>query len=125
MKSVPNENYATNYSESGFWEKIGSNVQKLGSTILLPAIELYVVLRNGKLSLGEKALVLFSLGYFISPADTIPDITPFIGYSDDLSLLMITTYKIFKKMSEEEKDKIRYAAEHRMRKLFGQETEES
>jgi uncharacterized membrane protein YkvA (DUF1232 family) len=28
------------------------------------------------------------LGYFISPIDAIPDVIPFVGYSDDLGVLV-------------------------------------
>ena len=120
MKSVPEEKYADDFSEADFWEKAGKNIKRLGSAVLLPAIELYVVWKKGKLRWPEKVMILAALGYFVSPADAIPDITPFIGYTDDLSVLMITTYKLFKNMPEEKREEIRYAANHRMRKLFGE-----
>lgn len=35
-----------------------------------------------------KTTIMGALGYFISPLDAIPDITPFVGYSDDLGILV-------------------------------------
>ena len=34
-----------------------------------------------------KTAIYGALGYFISPIDAIPDITPVIGYADDLAVL--------------------------------------
>ena len=38
----------------------------------------------------EKSVVVAALLYFIFPIDAIPDITPFIGYLDDLGVIMAT-----------------------------------
>ena len=35
----------------------------------------------------SKATIFASLGYFISPIDAIPDLTPVVGYADDLGVL--------------------------------------
>ncbi len=43
---------------------------------------------NGK-DKGLKVLALASLIYFISPLDFIPDVIPFVGFTDDLSLMGI------------------------------------
>ena len=45
---------------------------------------------NGEISLSYGAIItfLFSLLYVISPIDLIPDFIPFIGYFDDIALLL-------------------------------------
>jgi len=35
----------------------------------------------------RKAIVIAALIYFIVPIDTIPDLTPFFGYLDDLGVI--------------------------------------
>ena len=35
-----------------------------------------------------------ALGYFIVPLDAIPDITPLLGYSDDLGVLVFATLTV-------------------------------
>jgi len=34
-----------------------------------------------------KLIIYAALAYFISPVDTIPDLTPAVGYADDLGVL--------------------------------------
>ena len=52
----------------------------------------------------NKALIIGSLGYFISPLDLIPDYIPIIGLSDDAALLMFTYYKIHSIIDDEIRD---------------------
>jgi len=35
-----------------------------------------------------KAWIIFALAYFISPVDLIPDVFPFVGYLDDVAIVM-------------------------------------
>ena len=34
-----------------------------------------------------KNIIMASIAYFLSPFDTIPDLTPFLGFTDDLSVM--------------------------------------
>lgn len=120
MKTVPEDKYSGEYSEENFLTKISRNFKSLGSKIILPALELYVALKGNKIKGTQKILIIAALGYFVSPFDAVPDITPFIGYSDDLAVLLATTYRIFKNMPEEKRDKIRDMALNKSRRLFGQ-----
>lgn len=36
-----------------------------------------------------KTTIYGALGYFVSPIDAIPDVTPIVGYSDDLGVLVL------------------------------------
>ena len=54
---------------------------------------------------SAKALILGALGYFIPPIDTIPDVTPVIGFSDDLAVLTATILKVVASIKEEHKQK--------------------
>lgn len=120
MKTVPKEEYANDYSEKSFLSKLSTNFRTIGRKVLLPALELYIALKGNKIKGSEKVLIIAALGYFISPFDAVPDITPFIGYSDDLAILLATTYRIFKNMPEDKRDKIRDMAMNKTRSLFGQ-----
>ena len=112
--------YEKEYNEEAFLTKIGRNFKRIGGKIILPALELYLVMKKGNISTVQKLVIIAALGYFISPADAIPDIAPLVGYTDDLAVLMATTYRIFKEMSEQERGEIRAMATNRMRKLFGE-----
>jgi uncharacterized membrane protein YkvA (DUF1232 family) len=39
----------------------------------------------------RKTIVVAALLYFISPIDSIPDFAPFVGYLDDLGVIMAVT----------------------------------
>jgi uncharacterized membrane protein YkvA (DUF1232 family) len=45
-------------------------------------------------SLKTKLFIAASLGYFILPTDAIFDLTPIIGYSDDLGVLLFALKQI-------------------------------
>ena len=47
------------------------------------------------------------MGYFILPADAIFDLTPIIGYSDDLGVLLFTLTQISGVITNEVKEKAR------------------
>lgn len=48
---------------------------------------LYTWLTEGKLSTRDKAIVIGTLLYFINPLDLVPDLTPFLGFTDDLGIV--------------------------------------
>ena len=48
---------------------------------------LYYTLNAPNTPLWCRTVILGSLGYFISLIDGIPDLTPFLGYSDDIVIL--------------------------------------
>lgn len=67
---------------------------------------LYDWVTSGKLSKPDKAIVIGALLYFINPLDALPDITPFIGFSDDLGIIYLV-FNYLQNRSLEEKDKSR------------------
>ena len=70
-----------------------------------------------KASLLDKALIVGSLGYFISPLDLIPDYIPIIGLTDDAAVLMFTYYRIFRIID----DDIRDNAKKTLESVFGKD----
>lgn len=50
---------------------------------------LYDWVSSGKLSKRDKAIVIGALIYFISPIDAIPDMAPFLGFTDDLGVVYL------------------------------------
>lgn len=48
-----------------------------------------------------KGIIFAALGYFISPVDAIPDITPVIGYTDDLGVLVAALAAVASHIKEE------------------------
>ena len=66
---------------------------------------LYYVAKDDETPASAKALIFGALGYFISPIDLIPDITPVIGFGDDLAVLTATIATVIASIKEEHKQK--------------------
>ena len=68
------------------YQKIDSlkdNARKLKTEITT----LYYAYQDPKLGLLPKIIILFTLGYALSPIDLIPDFIPVLGYLDDLVII--------------------------------------
>lgn len=57
---------------------------------------LYKAYRDPRVPWYVKIIILFLLGYFISPIDLIPDFIPVVGYIDDILIISLTLYLIIK-----------------------------
>ncbi len=72
--------------------EIGSSMKKIaraaGSKIMYPAFALWYIMKDHRTPPWAKSIVVAALVYLVSPMDAIPDITPIIGYSDDLGVLL-------------------------------------
>lgn len=84
---MDNSKYKSSYSESGFWSKLAKFAGKAGKELVMNALKLFYALRLGKASPAQVAAIVAALGYFISPADAVPDVIPGVGYVDDASVL--------------------------------------
>ncbi len=79
--------YSGEFAEDSFWNKCKRYAGNIGRGGLKNALILYFAMRSDKLDLRHKAAVLGALGYLISFIDAVPDLTPIIGYTDDLAIL--------------------------------------
>ncbi len=77
--------FGEKFSESDFWKKISEVAVKAGRNVISMALTLYYGLDSA--SMKDKMLIIGALGYFILPADAIPDFIPVAGYADDLAAL--------------------------------------
>jgi uncharacterized membrane protein YkvA (DUF1232 family) len=75
------------YSEQGFWEKLQQFAKQAGQNVVEKALTLYYAAQRPETPLWAKAVIYSSLAYFVLPADALPDFTPIVGYSDDLSAI--------------------------------------
>jgi len=75
------------YSEDGFWAKVKTFAKAAGESVLEPALKMYYSAGDAETPAWAKTVIWGALGYFISPVDAIPDVTPIVGYADDLGVL--------------------------------------
>lgn len=109
------EEYAAEYSEEKFWDKVKKNALKAGAELMEKALSMYEALKDEDTPAWAKTTIIGALGYFISPIDAIPDITPVVGFADDLGAVTIAFATVLAYVKEEH---IRKARET-MAKWFG------
>lgn len=79
--------FEKNYSDKGFWEKIFTFAKVAGQEVIEKALWLYYAAQDPQTPAWAKSVIYGALGYFVFPIDAIPDITPVVGYADDLGVL--------------------------------------
>ena len=80
--------------------------RKLRSTIYM----LYLASRDPRVPVYVKILMLLIIAYALSPVDIVPDVIPIAGYIDDLIILPLGIYLVFKLIPEEVKEEYREKA---------------
>lgn len=89
-----NGEYSKYYSEKSLWEKIKKFSKAAGSKVIYAVLLLYYAMKDSNVSIKTKLYIAAALGYFILPTDAIFDLTPIIGYSDDLGVLLFALKQI-------------------------------
>ena len=120
-KSKINENelskYADNYSEENLLHKISKFGAHIGLELLYKVAQLWCVLQKPEVPAKDKALIMGALGYLISPLDFIPDLTPVLGYSDDLVAITFALLKVQGYIDDE----VKAEAKALLAKFFGED----
>ena len=57
---------------------------------------LYLAYKDPRVPWYAKIIIVVIVGYFLNPIELIPDFIPFIGYLDDLVILLIGIYLLRK-----------------------------
>lgn len=107
--------YTENYSETGFWDKLRRFATVAGREIVEKALLLYYAGQEKDAPAWAKATITAALGYFILPLDSIPDLTPAVGYADDLGVLALAVVSIAAYIN----DDVRSKAEKKLDDWFG------
>lgn len=86
-------------------EKIFRYIQKrlrlLGYKLTYMTLLLFYAYQNPETPRWAKNIVLGALGYLLNPFDCIADITPVIGYTDDIGVLTFALVSISTYISDE------------------------
>ena len=107
--------FENEFSDEGFWSKVKKFAKSAGENILNPALKLYYAAQDPETPTWAKTTIYGALGYFISPIDAIPDLTPVVGYSDDLGVLVAATAAVAIHIKKEHKEK----AKETLKQWFG------
>ena len=103
------------YNENSFWKTITFVAKKAGLKLIYISFLLYYTLNSNNITKTDRAIIIAALGYFIFPLDIIPDYIPFVGYTDDLSILLFAYRRIRANLN----DDIRNKAKSKLSSFFG------
>ena len=107
--------YGKDYSDDGLWSKIKDTAKKAGANLIYEVLQLYYVAQNPNVPMKIRAALVAPLGYFISPIDLIPDLTPVIGFTDDAAVIAMAIAFAHAYIDDE----IRRKAQDKLCNIFG------
>ena len=90
--------------------RILSIAKKAGKIIIQNALTLYYTL-NSDAPKWVKVIIAMALAYLVAPIDSIPDLIPVLGFSDDLGLLITVLSKIAIHIKNESRQQARQAVD--------------
>lgn len=86
-KKDPNQKYRSYFSEFSFRKKLRNFARQAGLKTVYTVLLLYYAYHRLETPSWARNIILGAIGYFIAPIDLIPDLTPLLGYTDDLGVL--------------------------------------
>lgn len=99
METAPQ--YERHYDENSFRTKLKRVASQVGAKVLYPALQLYFLLQAKDVPKSAKTLIIGALGYLILPTDLVPDFIPALGFTDDLTALMVVLRNLYKYITPE------------------------
>ncbi len=106
--------YSSLFSVNNFRKKISAYANQAGVKTVYTALLLFYAFRREETPLWAKNIIIGVLGYFISPIDAIPDLSPVLGYTDDFAILAFGLVTIAGFVNESVREK----AQLRLKKWF-------
>lgn len=75
------------YSENSLWSNLRHCTRQAGIKTTYTAMLLYFAYQRKETPAWARNIILGAIGYFLAPIDSIPDLTPILGFTDDLGVL--------------------------------------
>lgn len=107
--------YRKQFSKERLANKINKTFGSLGQKVVYMVLLLYNAFRHDDTPAWAKNIIIGALGYFLSPFDAIPDLSPFLGYTDDLGIMSFGLVAIACYINDEVRDK----AKGQLKNFFG------
>ncbi len=96
--------------------RIGRLARQAGLKAVYSALLLFYAFKRKDTPGWAKNIILGTLGYLLAPFDSIPDLTPFLGFTDDLGVLSFGLVTIACYINDE----VRIQARKKLREWFGE-----
>lgn len=118
------EKYKGKFSELKLWTLLKNGAKRLGTKAVYSALLMFYAYKRKDTPAWAKRIVIGTLGYLLAPIDAIPDLSPFIGFTDDIGILSVGVVAIAGFINEEVKDKAKSQLEKWMGNYDEQDVEE-
>jgi uncharacterized membrane protein YkvA (DUF1232 family) len=102
---MPDDEYSKSYNELSFWNKVTNYAKIIGREMAHKAVSMFYSLQDPDTPMWAKGVIVAALGYFIFPADVIPDIIPGAGFADDSGALAAAFGTVLIYIKQVHKDK--------------------
>lgn len=107
--------YSKYYTRGALWDKIAAVSKKAGAKVIRMVLLLYYAATDPAMPIVDKAKIYGALGYFILPLDLVPDMTPVLGFSDDMAALLWA----FKSVASHITPETQHKADRKLGEWFG------
>ncbi len=87
MEDPLDNKYKQEFTEPKFWDKLKNHARNAGLKVVYTALLMFYAYKKKSTPTWAKNIILGCLGYLLAPIDSIPDLTPIIGFTDDLGVL--------------------------------------
>lgn len=89
--------------------------RRMGQQAVYSVLLMTHAYRNKEVPPWAKRIIIGSLGYVLAPIDAVPDLSPIIGYTDDIGVLSFGLVTIASYINQD----VRIAARRDVKRLFG------
>ena len=104
-----------------YLEFIASRFRKIGTELSYAALLMYYAFQSDRTPVWAKRIIVGALAYMLSPIDSIPDLTPVLGFTDDLGVISFGLVSVACYIDKD----IRNKALTTVEKWFGKANEEA
>ena len=106
--------YRKQFTENKWLSFVSKRYKTVGSKSIYTGLLLFFAFRRDETPVWAKNIILGTLGYLITPIDGIPDLTPVLGYTDDIGVLSFGLVTIASYVNED----VRNKAKEKLSKWF-------
>jgi len=108
------------FSELNLLDTLQQYARLAGLKVVYSVLLLFYAYRRKDTPGWAKRIVIGTLGYFIAFFDAIPDLTPIVGYTDDIGILSFGLVTVASYINDE----VRSNAKEHLHKWFGDYAED-
>lgn len=99
------ERIKSTFNIEKLWSWIDRYTGTLGQKLVYSILLLFYAYKRGDTPSWAKNIIIGALAYFLSPFDSIPDLTPFLGLTDDIGVLSFGLVSIACYINDEVREK--------------------